>query len=192
MASQPEPRFTPEEYLAMERGAKFKSEYIDGEIVAMVGASERHNLIVVNLTTLLNMQLGNRPCKVYSSDLRVDVRERGLYAYPDVIVMCGEARFRDDEMDNLLNPTLIIEVVSKSTEGYDRGEKFAKYRRIESLAEYLLFAQNKSRVEHYVRQANDEWLLSETDELDDTIYLPSIACQLKLGEVYNKVKLGTE
>lgn len=192
MASHPEPHFTPEEYLAMEREAEFKSEYIDGEIVAMVGASERHNLIVVNLVTLLNMQVRNRPCKVYSSDMRVDVRERGLYAYPDVVMLCGEAKFRDDEMDNLLNPSLIIDVLSKSTEGYDRGEKFAKYRRIESLAEYLLFAQDEPHVEHYVRQANNEWLLSEVNELDDTLYLPSIACHLKLGEVYNKVELGAE
>jgi len=125
--------------------------------------------------------------------MRVDVRERGLYAYPDVVALCDEAKFRDDEddeMDNLLNPTVIIEVLSKSTEGYDRGEKFTRYRRIESLVEYLLVAQNKHHIEHYIRQSGNEWLLTEAISLDDSIYLPSLECHLKLAEVYNKVDTG--
>ncbi|MGA9767648.1 MAG: Uma2 family endonuclease [Blastocatellia bacterium] len=193
MASKPKQRFTPEEYLTLEREAEYRSEYLDGEIFAMVGASEKHNLIVVNIVTRLNNQLRDRPCKVYSSDMRVDLRERGLYAYPDVIALCDKARFRDDEdddMDNLLNPALIIEVLSKSTEAYDRGEKFTRYRRIGSLVEYLLVAQDKSHVEHYIRQSDNEWLLTEANSLDHSIYLPSIECHLKLADVYNKVEIG--
>jgi Uma2 family endonuclease len=187
MASLPKPRYTPEEYLAMEREAEFKNEYLDGEIIAMVGASEPHNLIVVNLVTELANQLKRRPCKIYASDMRVDLRERYLFAYPDVVVVCGEASFRCGEMDNLLNPTLIIEVLSKSTEYYDRGRKFIKYRRIESLQEYLLVAQDEPRIEQYIRQPSKEWLLSEFDGLETTVYLPSIECHLTFKEVYDKV-----
>jgi Uma2 family endonuclease len=187
MASQPKPRYTPEEYLAIEREAEFKNEYLDGEIIAMVGASEPHNLIVVNLVTELANQLKRRPCKIYASDMRVDLRERYLFAYPDVVVVCGDASFRIGEMDNLLNPTLIIEVLSKSTEGYDRGMKFIKYRRIESLQEYLLVAQDEPRIEQYIRQPSKEWLLSEFNGLDTIAYLPSIECHLTFKEVYDKV-----
>jgi Uma2 family endonuclease len=187
MASLPKLRYTPEEYLAMEREAEFKSEYLDGEIIAMSGASERHNLIVANLIIELGTQLKGRACKLYTSDMRVDVRERGLYAYPDVIVVCGDARFRSGKMDNLLNPTLIIEVLSKSTEYYDRGQKFIKYRRIESLQEYLLVAQDEPRIEQYLRQPSNEWLLSEFNGLETTIQLPSINCHLNLADVYDKV-----
>jgi Uma2 family endonuclease len=187
MASLPKMRYSPEEYLAMEREAEFKSEYIDGEIIAMVGASERHNLIVTNLVIDLGTQLKKRACKVYTSDMRVDIRERYLYAYPDVIVVCGEAKFRCGEMDNLLNPSLIIEVLSKTTENYDRGRKFIQYRRIESLQEYLLVAQDEPRIEQYLRQPSNEWLLSEFNGLETTIDLSSINCRLHLAEVYDKV-----
>lgn len=192
MASRPKLRYTPEEYLALEREAEFKSEYIDGEIFSMVGASESHNIIVVNIVTQINIQLKKRPCKVYSNDMRVDVRERGLYAYPDVVVVCGEAKFRDKRTDNLLNPSVIIEVLSTSTQVYDRWEKFVKYRRIESLSEYLLVAQDKPRVDHYLRQPGSKWLMSEAISLKETINLPSINCKLKLIEVYDKVKLSKQ
>jgi Uma2 family endonuclease len=187
MASLPRQRFSPEEYLALERKAEYKNEFLDGEIIAMTGASEAHNLIVVNIVTALAGQLKTRPCKVYSSDMRVDLRERGFYAYPDVIVVCGESKLRDGEMDNLLNPTVIIEVLSKSTEDYDRGRKFVKYRAIESLVEYVLIAQDRVHVEQYVRQANGEWVLSETDELTQTMSLGSVECSIRLVDVYDKV-----
>ena len=187
MTSLPQLRYTPEEYLAMEREAEFKSEYLDGEIIAMSGASERHNLIVANVTTELVIQLKKRACKVYTSGMRVDLRERYLYAYPDVVVVCGDARFRCDEMDNLLNPTLIIEVLSKSTEYYDRGRKFIKYRRIESLQEYLLVAPDEPRIEQYIRQPSNEWLLSEYNKPEMTIHLSSINCHLNLIDMYDKV-----
>lgn len=187
MASKPIERFTIEEYLAMERAAQYKSEYIDGEIVAMVGASEPHNLIVTNIVGDLSVQLRGRPCRVYASDMRVDVREAGLYAYPDVVALCGDPVLGDDEQDNLRNPAVIIEVLSKTTEAYDRGRKFMKYRKIESLLEYLLVAQDRFHVEHYLRQANGGWLLSEWTSLDDEIHLSSIDCRLKLSAIYDKV-----
>lgn len=190
MASKPIQHLTPEEYLAMEREASYKSEYIDGEVVAMVGASEPHNLIVTNIIAELSVQLRGRPCKVYASDMRVDVRESGLYAYPDVVALCGEPILTDDEQDNLRNPAVIIEVLSKSTEAYDRGKKFMKYRRIESLFEYVLIAQDKYHVEHYVRQQNGRWLLSESTALGDEIYLSSIDCHLKLSAIYDKVAIN--
>lgn len=189
MASNPIERFTPDQYLAMERAAQYKSEYIDGEIIAMAGASEPHNLIVTNIVIELGVQLRGRPCRIYTSDMRVDVRESGLYAYPDVIALC-EPILSDDQQDNLRNPTVIIEVLSKSTEPYDRGKKFMKYRRIESLLEYVLVAQDKTQVEHYVRQPNGGWLLSESTTLGGEIYLSSIDSHLKLSAIYDKVSIG--
>lgn len=190
MASKPIEHFTPEQYIAAERESAYKSEYIDGEIVEMVGASEPHNLIVTNVVAELGLQFKGRQCRVYSSDMRVDVRESGLYAYPDVVALCGEPILADDEQDNLRNPTVIIEVLSKSTEAYDRGKKFMKYRRIESLMEYVLIAQDRHHVEHYVRQEHGGWLLSESTELGGEIYLSSIDCHLLLSAIYDKVVIN--
>ena len=138
MSLQPKPRLTPEDYLALERSADFKSEYFDGEIFAMTGASEPHNTIVANTLSEIRQQLKKRPCKVYANDMRVKVDPTGLYTYPDVVVVCGKARLEDAHLDTLLNPTLIVEVLSDSTEAYDRGRKFEHYRKLESLAEYVL------------------------------------------------------
>jgi Uma2 family endonuclease len=187
MASQPKPTCTPEEYVELERAAEFKSEYIDGYIVAMVGASEPHNLIVTNTVRELSAQLKARDCRVYSNDMRVDLRERKLFAYPDVVVVCGEPEFGDDRRDNLRNPIVIIEVLSQSTEGYDRGLKFIKYRRIETLKEYLLVAQDLALIEHYSRQPSGDWLMSEANGLDAIVRLGAIECELRLVEVYDKV-----
>lgn len=189
MASQPKPNLTEEEYLAIERATEFKSEYIDGYIVAMVGASEPHNLIVTNSVRELSSQLKGRDCTVYSNDMRIDLRERKLFAYPDVVVVCGEPDLvADDFQDNLRNPVVIIEVLSQSTERYDRGLKFFKYRRIDTLEEYVLIAQDRTLVEHYVRQASGDWLMSEAFGLDATIHLSAIGCDLRLSEIYDKVK----
>jgi Uma2 family endonuclease len=193
MASQPKPSYTPDQYLLMEREAEFKSEYIDGYIVAMVGASEPHNLIVTNTASELRNKLKARDCRVYSSDMRVDLRERMLFAYPDVVVVCGELQLADDPFhDNLRNPILIIEVLSQSTERYDRGLKFFKYRRIESLEEYVLIAQDRPLVEQYVRQPNSNWLMTEISGLDGVVHLNSTGCDLKLSEVYDKVEFASE
>jgi Uma2 family endonuclease len=187
MTSQPQPRLTPEEYLAIERQAAYKSEFFNGEMYAMSGASPQHVLIVTNVVAELRQQLKLRPCTVYSTDLRVKVSPTGLYTYPDVIVVCVQPQFNDQQKDTLLNPTLIVEVLSDSTQDYDRGEKFEHYRTLPSLTEYVLIAQDKLRLEHFVRQPDNRWLLAETNRLDETLHLPSIDCELALAEVYDKV-----
>ena len=189
MSLQPKTRFTPEEYLALERKAECKSEYFNGEIFAMSGATPQHVLIVTNVVSELRGQLKSRPCTVYSTDLRLKVSATGLYTYPDVIVVCGEPQFNDDHKDTLLNPTLIVEVLSESTKDYDRGGKFEQYRMLESFIEYVLIAQDKHHVEYFVRQPDNRWLLSETNRLEDNLELTSIGCNLALTEVYDKVEL---
>jgi len=178
---------TPEEYLAYERKSETKNEYLGGELFGMAGASERHNLIVANLVAEFRSQFKRRPCKVYPSDMRVKIPATGLYTYPDVSVVCGEAEFEDDHRDTLLNPTLIVEVLSDSTEAYDRGKKFEHYRTLDSLSDYLLVAQDSPSVEHYVRQPDDKWLLTPYKSLQSAIALASVDCTLSLVEVYDKV-----
>jgi Uma2 family endonuclease len=192
MSSQVQQQYTPEEYLALERQAQCKSEYYAGEIFAMAGASRWHNLIVTNVLRELSLQLKGRPCTTYHSDMRVKVSPTGLYTYPDVTVVCGEAQFEDNQQDTLLNPMLIVEVVSESTEAYDRGGKFAHYRKLTSLMEYVLITQTKPHIEHYVRQPDNRWLLAEADSLQDTLHLPSIDYRLALAEVYDKVDIVGE
>ena len=189
MSLKPKTSFTPEEYLAIDRQSENKNEYFDGEIFAMTGASRRHNLISVNVAASLNTQLVDRECEVYASDMRVKVSPTGLYTYPDVVIVCSMPQFEDKEIDTLLNPSVVIEVLSKTTEGYDRGDKFGHYRAVESLAEVVLIAQDKHHVEHYTRQANGQWLLSETNNLQDKIRLTSIECELLLSDIYRKVSV---
>ncbi len=179
---------TPQEYLAMERLAQYKSEYFDGEIFAMSGASPAHNRVVANALTEINLQFKKRPCLVYANDMRVKVSPTGLYTYPDIVALCGPPRFDDNQKDTLLNPTVIIEVLSDSTQAYDRGKKFQHYRTLESLQEYLLIAQEECHVEHYVRQSGNEWLLTETNDLAAVIHLAAIQCQLALADIYDKVE----
>jgi Uma2 family endonuclease len=187
MSSQPRHRYTPDEYLALERAADVKSEYLDGEIFAMAGASPRHALIVTNVAGELRAQLRQRPCTVYSTELRVRVAPDGLYTYPDVVVACAPLQFHDEKRDTLTNPLVIVEVLSKSTQDYDRGEKFEQYRKLASLAEYVLIAQDRPHVEHFVKQTDGGWLLSETNDPQQAIDLPAIACRLELTEIYAKV-----
>jgi Uma2 family endonuclease len=178
---------SPEEYLRLERQAEYKSEYLNGEIFAMSGASRNHNLIAGNIFGELRDQLKHHPCQAYISDMRVKVMATGLYTYPDVIVVCDEPEFEDKEVDTLLNPTMLIEVLSPSTERYDRIAKTSYYRTIDSLAEHLLVAQNEVRVEQYARQPEGQWLLSEYLTLDAIVSLPSISCRLKLSDVYERI-----
>ena len=178
---------TPAEYLVLERKATTKSEYLNGRVYAMVGASREHNLIAVNMASELHGQLRERPCETYINDMRVKIAPAGLYTYPDVVVVCEKPRFEDADLDTLLNPTVLIEVLSPSTEAYDRGEKFAHYRQLESLREYLLVAQNRVCVERYFRQGA-QWLLTEFSVRDDEIDLVSIGCQLSLRAIYAKVE----
>ena len=190
MSSQPSGRLTPEEYLALERKASHRSEYYRGEAFVMSGASPAHVLIVSNLVAALHGQLRQSPCSVYSTDLRIKVAATGLYTYPDVVVICGELQFDDDLRDTVLNPTLIVEVLSDSTRDHDRGAKFESYRKLHSLQEYMLIAQDECHVEHFVRQPDNRWLLSETDASESRLDLPSIGCRLALASVYEKVALS--
>ncbi|HWN42331.1 MAG TPA: Uma2 family endonuclease [Thermoanaerobaculia bacterium] len=187
MATEPKPRFTPEEYLARERQAESRNEYLHGEIFAMTGASRRHNRIVLNTAISLDSQLRGKGCEVFASEMRVRVPAMDLYTYPDLAVACGEPRFEDGEVDTLLNPVLIVEVLSKSTESYDRGIKFSYYRALPSLAEYLLLSQDRAHAEHFVREASDRWVLTETDDPAKTLELPSVGCTLALSDVYDRV-----
>jgi Uma2 family endonuclease len=184
------PRTTVEEYLAMERASEIRHEYFDGEIYAMAGARRNHILITGNLATTLNVQLRGKSCEVYLTDMRVRVSPKH-YAYPDVVVVCDKPEFADGEMDILLNPRLIIEVLSTSTEKYDRGKKFAAYRDLEALQEYVLVSQYDPHIEHYVRQG-EKWVLSDTIGLESVVELPSIGCTLKLADVYAKVEFVPE
>ena len=192
MSAVPQPFLTPQEYLARERRAESKNEYLRGEVFAMSGASREHNLIATNVAAELRQRLRERECEVYQGDMRVKVSPTGLYTYPDVTIVCGEPEFEDAEVDTLLNPRVLVEVLSPSTADYDRGRKFTHYRRLPSLREYLLISQDRPLVEHYVRQGQDEWLLTERSLLEDTLVLPSIQCQLPLSEIYLKVRFPSE
>ncbi len=180
-------RLTVEEYLEQERRAEIKSEYLDGEVFAMTGASRAHNLIATNLVASLHTALRGRGCEIYSSDMRVQVSTTGLFTYPDVVVVCGEPEFLDAEVDTLLNPSLIVEVLSKSTADYDRGGKFEHYRALPSLREYLVLAQDRVHAEHWVRQEGGRWLLAETGDPAAVLGLEAIGCELPLGAVYEGV-----
>jgi Uma2 family endonuclease len=178
--------FTAEDYLKLERSASYKSEFHDGQIYAMTGASRKHNLITVNIAGELRSQLKKRPCEAYINDMRVKAAEAPSYHYPDITVVCGKPQFEDGQMDTLLNPTLLIEVLSPSTEAYDRGGKFAHYRKIPTLREYLLVMQDQPSIERYQRQG-EVWILSEAVGLEASVPMESIDCILSLREVYDKV-----
>ncbi len=188
MRSRPKTYMTPEEYLAVERQNEYKSEYINGEVFAMTGASRRHNIITFNIAASLGPQLRGRPCEGYVNDMRVRVASRRdyAYAYPDVVVIRGEPQFEDGHLDTLLNPTVIIEVLSESAERYDRVGKFVLYRDIGSLAEYVLVAQDEHRVEQYAKQPDGRWMLTDHRSPDAVVELASIQCTLALREVYDK------
>lgn len=189
MSRQIKPYITPEEYLELERKAEFKSEYLHGEVFAMTGASRKHNLIVGNIGGELRQQLKGKPCEVYPGEMRVKAPANLSYVYPDVVAVCEEPRFEDDHFDTLLNPTLVVEVLSKSTESYNRLAKSAYYRTIESLTEYLLVAQEEYRVEQYVRQADGRWLLSDVRSLESVIELKAIGCSLALHDIYDRISI---
>lgn len=175
---------TPEQYLEIERNAEYKSEYYAGEMFAMAGASEAHGLISINLAALLHSQLRRSQCRPFVSDLRVNIPATGLYTYPDIVVTCGERKFIDAKADTLLNPVLIAEILSPSTEAYNRGRKFEHYRNIPTLNEYLLVAQDRIPVDLYTRQTAGAWLLTSASQLSDTLALPSINCSVLLADLY--------
>jgi Uma2 family endonuclease len=181
---------TEAEYLEFERASELKHEFIDGEVLAMTGASRAHNLICTTTSFLLYSQLRGRSCEIYSADMRVKVETTGLYTYPDISVVCGDPQFADDEFDTLLNPTVLIEVLSPSTERYDRGRKFQHYRELPSLREYALIAQDSPRIERYLRQQDGTWQFSDAKGLEASLELTSIDCALALAEVYEQVNFA--
>jgi len=187
MSTQAKTSLSPAEYLELERRADFKSEYYEGETFAMAGASPRHVWITANLVREFGQQLKEKPCRVSASDLRLRVTPTGLYTYPDVLVVCGEPQLADDQQDTLLNPTVIVEVLSESTRDYDRGRRFQHYRTLPSLAEYLTVDQDEPHVEHWTRQPESRWLLAEFAGLEQAIRLASIDCVLPLAEIYDKI-----
>ena len=188
MLSQSIIKITAEEYLAAERLSEVRHEFLNGTIFAMAGASRKHNQISSNLVRILGNQLLDKPCSVYSSDMRVKNAEAKKYFYPDIVVSCKEERFEDKEEDTLLNPRLILEILSDSTEAYDRGDKFFYYRQIKSFVEYVLVSQKNYHVERFIRQPDNAWLYSEFNNIDDEIKLSSIGCNICLKEIYNKVQ----
>ena len=187
MSAQPHSFLTANDYLAWERQQETRHEYLEGQIFAMTGASRAHNMLCANILASLHGQLRGKPCEIYVNDMRVKVSETGMYTYPDLVAACGEPQFEDQAVDTLLNPVLIIEVLSDSTERYDRGAKFTHYRSLASLQEYLLVSQNECRVEHYVRQPGNQWLLTEYDEVEDHIELNSLGSHLSVAEIYERI-----
>lgn len=189
MNAQPQSFLTAQDYLAWERRQETRHEYLNGQIFAMTGASRAHNVLCGNLLATLHSHLRGKPCEVYANDMRVKVSETGMYTYPDLVAACGEPRFEDQAVDTLLNPILIIEILSDSTERHDRGAKFTHYRSLASLQEYLLVSQTECRIEHYLRQPGNHWLLTEYQDLHERIHLNSLGSQLTLSEVYERILL---
>ena len=183
---------SPEDYLAMERQADLRHEFVDGEIFAMAGESLEHSVICTNLAYLMVGQLRGKPCRTLSPNMKVRTSPSGLYAYPDLTVVCGEPVFHDQQRDVLVNPKIVVEVLSPSTEAYDRGGKWIRYQQIETLSDYLLIAQDQPLIEHYTRQADGKWLYSAVGDLADTVPLPSIDCRLPLAEVYDRIRFPEE
>ena len=191
MSAVPQLKLTPEEFLTDERNAETKHEFLDGEVYAMAGASHEHNVIVANVIAELHSRLKRHPCEVLPSDMRLRVAETGLFTYPDVMVVCDKPFFVDDKTDTLLNPKLIVEVLSPTTEANDRGWKWAHSRQLQSLAEYVLIAQDDYRVEQYSRQADDSWLYREYRGLNDSLRIPLFGCEIPLSDIFHRIALGT-
>jgi Uma2 family endonuclease len=187
MASQHNILLTAEQYLDLEEKAEYKSEYIDGEIFAMAGASRAHDIIVRNIGSELHSQFKHTPCIAHTGDMRVAASPASAYTYPDISIACQDARYFRRGTDNLLNPVAIIEVLSPSTEIYDRRQKFGKYREMSSLREYVLVSQDEILVERFARQPNGDWLYSSLTSRDDSLTLTSVPATLKLRDIYDRV-----
>ncbi len=199
--SLPQPRYTVDEYLALERQSEERHEYLDGLIYAMAGESPEHGAICMNLSRILSTRLLGTPCQAFSKDIKVrsgpDPKTlhpvKGLFSYPDLVVVCGELKFHDKYRDVLLNPTVIVEVLSPTTEAFDRGQKFWRYRTyLSSLEDYLLVSQSIPMIDHYVRRRDGEWVLSTVGDLGDSLSLGSIDCNLRLADVYDRVSFPQE
>jgi Uma2 family endonuclease len=187
---------TPDEYLAFERAATERHEWLDGLIYAMAGESSQHSIISANVIAILNIQLRGKPCRVFSPNMKVysrlptDTTMKGLFSYADTLVVCGQPRFHDEHGDVVINPTVIVEVLSKSTEAYDRGEKFERYSQNASLTDYLLVSQRRPKIEHYARGEHGRWNYSRETSLAGSIDLAAIDCRLPLAEVYDGIEFS--
>ncbi len=190
MASTPVSKITEEQYLAIERAAEFRSEFVDGEMFAMAGASLAHSRIQQNLAGELYLALRGSGCEAHGSDLRIKVSNR-MYTYPDVSVVCGKALLADEYQDNLLNPVVIFEILSPSSEKYDRGLKFQHYRTIASLRDYVLVDQHQIRVEHYTRQPDNTWTLRDYLSPDLELRLDSIGVSIPIPRIYDRVEISS-
>ena len=184
-------KYTPEEYLALEEKAEYKSEYVSGYIFKMAGATEAHNDITLNTAALLKTKLRGK-CKTYANDMKVWVEEAGTFFYPDVTIVCGNRKFYNNKRDTVENPILLIEVLSKSTEEYDKNDKFFTYQHIESFKEYVLISQNRPAIQQYMRQPDNTWLYKATIGLGSEVYFESVDTQLLLADIYDLVEFETE
>ena len=182
-------RFTEAEYLAIERAAEFKSEYYEGRLVELSGASYFHNVVKDNLIGCIGNALKGSPCRTLSSDMRAKIPRAHSYSYPDIVILCGEPEFADDKFDILLNPTAIIEVLSPSTERFDRRGKFRRYQRIESLQEYVLVAQDEMLCERFVRGSDESWVLTTFDDPAGAFAMVTGSVKILLSEIYRGVEL---
>src|ERR1044072_5920518 len=189
-------RYSVEEYLSSERESEERHEYLDGQIYAMAGESPEHGAICTNIGGQLYAQLRGKPCQVFSKDMKVrsgpasklGQTRKGLYSYPDLMVVCGELKFHDEHRDVLVNPSVIIEVLSPATEAFDRGEKWARYQTwLPELSDYVLVSQTKPRIDHFHRGAGDEWVYSLVNSLEESLRLNSVGCVLQLADVYDRV-----
>jgi Uma2 family endonuclease len=184
--------FTPDEYLALERQSEIRHEFLDGTVYAMAGESPTHSAICFNLAGALHPQLRETNCRGFSPNMKVRAGEAGLYAYPDLAVACGEAFFHDKHGDVLLNPTVIFEVLSRSTQTYDRGEKFERYKSIETLRDYVLVSQDRPHLEHFSRRPDGTWSHTELDGTDAALTLDSINCRVSLADIYDRIDFPAE
>ena len=191
MASLPQTRYTPEQYLEMDRKAEYRSEYVNGEILAMAGASGVHNRITLNVGSALMALLRGSPCEPFTRDLRVAISPT-RYTYPDVVVACGGPQFIDGQLDTLMNPAVVMEVLSPTTANDDQSWKFAHYRRLETLTDYVMLSQFQPFIEHYTRQDNGQWVLTEVMGLDAVLRLLSIGCDLPLTAIYERVEFAPD
>jgi Uma2 family endonuclease len=190
MTAVPKKKLTEVEYLAIERDAEFKSEFYRGEMFAMAGASLQHNALKDNLVGELHNHLKDGPCRTYSADMRVKVQQTGLYTYPDVVIVCGSPKLEQVQgVDTLLNPQVVIEILSEATERYDRGAKFEQLQKLPSVREYVLVSQDKIRVERFVRQPDETWLLTTFDKPDGEFSLATVPVRVPLADVYRGVEL---
>ena len=187
---EPAPKYnyiSPEQYLEMERASETKNEYFNGEVFAMSGASLNHNIVVSTVNTIVLPFLKGKACNMFGSDLRIHIPKNSLYTYPDFSIICGKPEMTDDIKDTVINPSVIIEVLSKSTKDYDRGTKFNLYRSIKTLKEYVLIDSTSISVEVFTRQENNSWILTEFKQLSESFFITTIGLTLHLADIYEDV-----